>query len=165
MPNVGSIFAVPEDQGTVRYFWCVGTDATQLNSAIIVVFQTSHKASLHIDPSEIISYSVAFYCHTFLSIGKRYGFWRKVGFHRVNRRFDMLFRNSKDYGNPSVPVSKRWYIWKPNEPFQYVGDLTAEHATAEIGVVIPADSVVHRIQTGHYGIVYPTYSAAHEPYA
>jgi hypothetical protein len=77
----------------------------------------------------------------------------------------MLFRDSDDYGDPSVRVSERWYVWKPNEPVRTVGRLTGNLRNAEIGVVLPPSSVVERIRTGMYGIQYPTYDQALEPCA
>ena len=78
---------------------------------------------------------------------------------------DMLFRGSSDYGNSSVRVSYRWYVWRPNEPYKAVGRLTPELAAAELGMVIPPDAVVERIRTGKYGIQHPTHDPALEPMA
>jgi hypothetical protein len=101
----------------------------------------------------------------FLLAGTKQGLWHKVGFRRVNRTFPMLFRDSEDYGNPSVRVSERWYVWQPNEPFQLVGRLTGDLRNAEPGVVVPPDCVIERIRTGKYGIQYPTYDPALQPCA
>jgi hypothetical protein len=165
MPNVGSIFRVDAQQDRVRYFWCVGTDRTQLNSALIVVFRRLHEATAQPNLEEIIAGDIDFYCHVFLLAGRKQRLWHKVGFRRVDRAFPMLFRDSADYGDPSVRVSERWSVWKPNEPFRTVGRLTGDLRHAEIGVVVPPDSVVERIRTGKYGMQYPTYDQALEPCA
>ena len=156
--NIGSIYCIDLDNEYVRYFWYVGIDNTQLNSAIIVVFRSNYSKSEPVDLDEIISDEIDFYCHTFVLVGKRLGFWKKVGFRKVTRSFYMLFRDTNDYGDPKIQTSDQWYIWKPNGPFQMVGRLTGENTKAEIGVVVPADSVVARIKTGSYDFVYPSYA-------
>lgn len=165
MPHVGSIFRVHAQAKRVRYFWCVGIDRTQLNSALIVVFRRLHEATVRPNLEEIIADDTDFYCHVFLSAGTRQGLWHKAGFRRVDRVLPMLFRDSADYGDPSVRVSEQWYVWKPNEPFRKVGRLTGDLRHAEIGVVVARDRVVERIRTGLYGFQYPAYDQALEPRA
>jgi hypothetical protein len=165
MPNVGSIFRVEEDNDRARYFWCVGTDASQLNSALIVVFQRSYGRSAEPDLSAIVTDDVDFYCHVFLLAGKKQRLWQKVGFRKVDRQFPMVFRCSDDYGDPSVLVSKRWYVWRPNEPYQSVWPLRGDLKNAELGMVMPPECVVARIRTGKYGIKHPTYDESLRPCA
>jgi hypothetical protein len=164
-PRVGCIYVVDVSGDCVRYFWVVGADRTQINSDLIVAFRCSCPRSNKPDLSEIASDDVDFYCHTYVGVGTKRGHWSYVGFHRVDRPFAMLFRDSNDYGDPSIRVSQRWYVWAPNEPFRKVGKLTRELARAEIGVVFPAWAVVNRIRTGTYGICYPAYERGVEPYA
>jgi hypothetical protein len=165
MPNVGSIFCVEEDGSRVRYFWCVGVDQSQLYSQIIVVFKRSYPAAEPPDFDAITKDEVAFYCHTLLGMGKKLGLWRRAGFRCVTRDFPMLFRDSADYGDPSVRVSERWSVWYPNEKQRVVGKLKGDLVKAEIGVVFPASAVVERIRTGMYGIQYPSHDSAFPPRA
>jgi len=165
MPNVGSIFRVEEEESRVRYFWCVDVDQSQLNSQIIVVFRRTYPAAEQPDLDAIIRDDVDFYCHTFLGLGKKLGFWSRAGFRRVSREFPMLFRNSADYGNPSINVSEKWFVWAPNQPYRNVGKLTGVLTRAEIGVVFPPSAVVSRIRSGKYGMQYPSYDSAFPPCA
>ena len=165
MPSVGSIFRVDAEEGRSRYFWCVGTDRSQLNSDLIVVFRQAHDSALPVDLDAIVADEVDFYCHALIPIGKKQGLWRKVGFRRVSRSFPMLFRDSNDYGDSSIRVSEQWYVWEPNRPFRPVGRLTGDLTKAEIGVVLPPDCVVHRMRTGTYGITYSAYAQDLQPCA
>jgi hypothetical protein len=85
------------------------------------------------------------------------GFWEKVGNIANVGKVNAVFRDSGDYGNPEVKVSQDWWIWKLNEEQKRVGKLEGENQKAEIGSVIPPDSIVHRMRTGKYDFVYPAY--------
>lgn len=163
--NVGSIYRVEVGDDEVRYFWDVATDATQLSSAVIVVFRRRYPKTSTADVDEITSDDVDFYCHTMISVGKKLGLWSRVGFKRVDRSFSMLFRDSGDYGNPKIRVSDHWYVWEPNKPFRNVGKLSGDLTKAEVGVVMNPAGVVNRMRTGFYGIVYPAYAESCEPRA
>ena len=163
--RIGSIYQVEVDADTVRYFWDVGTDHSMLGSALIVVFRRSYPKSATPDFDEVVAGEVDFYCHATVLVGRKLGYWSKVGFRRVTRSFPMLFRRSDDYGDPSVRVSERWYVWEPNGPCRQVGRLSGELTTAEIGVVLPPDAVVNRIRTGVYDMFFPAYESSSEPYA
>jgi hypothetical protein len=155
--RIGNIYCVDVGEDKVRYFWDVGTDRTQLNSAVIVVFRCCCPKSTPPDLDKITSDEVDFYCHTMISLGKKLGCWSKAGFRPVTKSFPMLFRGSEDYGNPAVQVSNRWYVWEPNGSFRYVGRLTGINTSAEIGVVKNPVDVVTRICTGAYGHFFPGY--------
>jgi len=165
MPTVGSIFRVDLEPASCRYFWCVGKDSSQLHSDLIVVFSQSHDPALPFDVDAVVADNVEFYCHALIPIGKKLGAWKKVGFRRVDKIFPMQFRGSADYGDPSVRVSERWYVWTPNRPYRDVGRLTGDLTRAELGMVIFPDAIVHRMRTGKYGIQHPTYDATLEPCA
>jgi hypothetical protein len=163
--RLGQIYQVDVGANQVRYFWEVGADGTQLGSALIVVFKTVYPRMDAPDLEAITADEVDFYCHTFVRIGVKLGHWSKVGFRPLNRNFAMPFRDTGDYGNPEIRVSRRWYCWEPNEPFRDVKWEPEELCKMEIGVVFPSDSVVNRIHTGVYGVVYPAYEEGGEPYA
>jgi hypothetical protein len=165
MKNIGSIYRVPIDDNRVRYFWDVGTDHSQMGSALIVVFRREYSPSEIPVLDEVISDDVDFYCHTTILNGKKQGHWLRVGFRQVLRTFSMLFRDSNDYGNPAIHISQRWYVWEPNQPFRVVGALTGDLRNAEIGVVLPPSCVVDRMRTGKYGIFYPSFEPGRPPEA
>ncbi len=81
-----------------------------------------------------------------------------IGNAPVPGRIDVTFRDSADYGNPSVKISSEWYIWKPNEEQKYVGKLPEKFYSSEIGIVVAPPDIANRILTGSYGIVYPHFS-------
>jgi hypothetical protein len=165
MSNVGSIFSVDLGENCVRYFWCVGKDSSQLNSALIVVFRRTYQTSDQPAVGSIVADEIDFYCHVFLLAGKKQGLWRKHGFLRFDGSFPMLFKGSEDYGNSSIRVSERWYIWEPNTPYRTVARRSLDLEIAELGMVFPPDCVVERIRTGKYGIFHPTHDSAVEPCA
>jgi hypothetical protein len=165
MPTVGSIFRVDLEPGRCKYFWCVGKDTSQLHSDLIVVFRRSYDPALPLDVEAIVADDVEFYCHVLIPIGKKLGSWKKVGFRHLDRIFPMQFRGSADYGDPSIRVSERWYVWTPNRQYRDVGRLTGDLTRAELGMVMPPDSIVERMRTGRYGIQHPTYDSALEPCA
>jgi len=162
--RIGSIYQVEVDADKIRYFWDVGTDCSQLGSALIVVFRNSYSKSATPNLDEIVADDVDFYCHATILAGRKLGYWSKAGFRCVTRTFPMIFRCSADYGNPSAHVSDRWYVWEPNQPYRHVGKLSGDLKLAEIGIVFSPDAVANRIRTGFYGIAFPSYEHGREPY-
>lgn len=155
--KIGDVFRVPVDGSTNGHFQYVATDTTQLSSEVIRVFQEAHSTQDVVDIENIVRGVVAFYAHVFLKIGLKQKYWHKVGHSDEIGQVDVLFRNSNDYGNPKIRVSHDWHVWRINEPFEKVGNLSADYQDAEIGVVVPPDSLVHRIRSGRYDFVYPDY--------
>lgn len=152
---VGDIFEVPLDSASVRFIQYIADDTTQLNSQVVRVFRECYAAGQVLDVGKIAAGEVDFYAHVLLRIGVRQKIWRKVGRAVVPSVVEVLFRNSDDYGNPSVTVSRSWYVWNINGPFEFVGELTSKYQGAEIGVVVPPDSLLYRIRNGRYDFVYP----------
>ena len=153
--KIGDVFAVKVDNECKKYFQLVALDLTQLNSDVIRVFKKEYSENAHPDLFEIINDEVDFYAHCVTSWGTKLGFWGKVGNMPEVGNIDILFRSSSD--NPKTKISNNWWIWKVNEQQQYVGKLEGENRKAEIGSVITADSIVHRIKTGKYDFVYPEF--------
>jgi hypothetical protein len=153
--SAGDIFEFGLPSGKNGFFQYISEDSTQLHSQVIKVFEQE------IEPTEIpnlegiASGMVAFYAHVFLPLGVKQKIWKKVGSATFSISDKIVFRNSEDYGKGIVPVSKRWYVWHINGPFKDVGELLGECQSAEIGVVVPPDSVVYRKQYGKYDFVYP----------
>ncbi|HEV2330315.1 MAG TPA: Imm26 family immunity protein [Verrucomicrobiae bacterium] len=154
--EIGDVFEVklPDGRKFIQY---VANDVSMLNSSVIRSFKKQYAENQKINVEEIVRGDVNFYAHVFLKNGCKLGYWNKIGHTDEIGRLDMLFRDSHDYGKPAIKISEKWYVWKINGPFIDVGKLTDHNQRAEIGVVVPPDSVVHRIQTGKYDFVYPGY--------
>jgi len=153
--KIGDVFAVKLDNGCKKYFQLVDFDLTQLNSDVIRIFKTEYSANTVPVLTEVINNDVDFYAHCITVFGIKLGFWEKVGNMPDVGNIDVLFRSSSD--SPKTKISNNWWIWKVNEPQQYVGKLEGENKFSEIGSVIPPDSIVYRIKTGRYDFVYPEF--------
>lgn len=153
--KIGDVFVVKLENGRKKYFQLVVFDLTQLNSDVIRVFKTSYSEDNKCNLSEIINDEVDFYAHCLTKWGIQLGFWEKVGKSLEVGNNDVLFRSSSD--DPKTKISDNWWIWKVNEPQQYVGKLEGENRLAEIGSIIPPDSIVYKINTGKYDFVYPEF--------
>ncbi len=155
--KIGDIFCVHVSEGAHRYFQYVANDMTQLNSSVIRVFKKNYPAGQTINFDEIVRDEVDFYAHCVLAWGIQFGHWQKVGKSQNIGAVEAWFRNSEDYGKPEIIVSNKWYVWKINKEFKFIGRLTDKYKSAEIGVVVTPEDVVKRIRTGAYDFVYPKF--------
>lgn len=154
--KIGDVFSVEIDNKHKKYFQYVVNDLTQLNSDVIRAFKEIYPIKANPDLSEIIDGNVEFYAHCVTKLGIKMKFWEKVGnIVEVGDYKKVLFRSSGD--NPQTKISKNWWVWKINERQKHVGKLEGENQKAEIGSVIPPDSLVYRIKTGKYDFVYPEF--------
>ena len=154
--KIGDVFSVKIDDSIKKYFQYIVSDLTQLNSDVIRAFKKVYPISANPDLSEIVKGEVEFYAHCVTKLGLKMGFWESVGNISDVGNFDyVLFRSSGD--NPKKRISQNWWVWKINEEQKPVGKLTGENRNAEIGSVIPPDSIVYRMQTGKYDFVYPEF--------
>lgn len=153
----GDVFEVQIDAQSVRFFQYIADDVTQLGSQVVRVFRERVAAGNQPDVDGIVRGSVDFYAHVFLRNGLKQRLWRKIGTSEPPSAIDVLFRDSEDYGHPEVLVSKRWYVWRVNQPFEMVGELVPAYQKAEVGVIVPPDSLVYRMQNGNYDFVYPKF--------
>jgi hypothetical protein len=152
--SIGDIFSVKIDKSNKKYFQLVTFDLTQLNSDVIRVFEKAYPLNANPDLSEIVKSDVDFYAHCVTKLGVKMGYWEKTGNTNNIGDFDnVLFRSTGD--DPQTKVSHNWWIWKINEEQRHIGELEGENRLAEIGSVMPPDSIVHRMQTGEYDFVYP----------
>ncbi|MDP3661549.1 MAG: hypothetical protein Q8R17_01745 [bacterium] len=151
--TLGDCFAVEMEDSSIKYFQYLGNDLTQLNSQVIRVFKTPYTGKVNLN--QVAKGDVAFYAHTFIKIGLKLRYWKKVGTVSQVEHPQVLFRNTNDYGNPAIKVSEQWHVWKVNDPFSKVGREDLRHLNTEIGVVVSPESIVHRIRTGKYDFVYP----------
>lgn len=153
--KIGDVFSVKIDNNK-KYFQYIVSDLTQLNSDVIRAFKKVYPINAHPDLSEIVNGEVEFYAHCVTKLGLKMGYWESVGNISDVGNFDnVLFRSSGD--NPQTRISQNWWVWKINEEQKPVGKLAGENRKAEIGSVIPPDSIVYRMQTGKYDFVYPEF--------
>lgn len=154
--KIGDIFSVKIDDNSMKYFQFIISDITQLNSDVIRTFKKVYPINENPDLLDIVNDDVDFYAHCVTRLGLKMGYWKKFGnIANVGNFHDVLFKSSAD--NPQVRISLNWWVWKINEEQKFVGKLEGENRKAEIGSVIPPDSIVHRIQTGRYDFVYPDF--------
>jgi hypothetical protein len=155
--RIGEVFCVKIDDNTKKYFQLIAFDLTQLNSDVVRVFKEQYPLHSPVDLSSVIGGEVDFYAHCITKIGVKFGYWQSVGIVKnVGSLNNNLFRSIGDVGK-QVEVSSNWWIWRMNEPQVHVGKLTGDLRRAEIGSIVPPDSLTHRIRTGYYDFKYPAY--------
>ncbi|GHT62560.1 hypothetical protein AGMMS50239_16230 [Bacteroidia bacterium] len=152
--KLGDIFVVKLGDYQ-KYFQYVADDMSQLNSRVIRAFKEKYPIGSILDLTQIASGEIEFYAHTSIKLGVKMQLWEKVGNTSVLGNVDVIFRDSKDYGENKVAISERWYVWQINENFRYVGKLKGENRQAEVGVVIAPKEVVERMKNGKYAYYYP----------
>lgn len=155
--KIGDVFFAKINDNSKKYLQYIVNDLTQLNSDVIRVFKKVYHIDDNPDLSEIINKEIDFYAHCVTKWGVKLGYWHKVGNIDNVGELNVLFRSIGDEGNQQMKISQNWWIWKINENQRRVGKLEGENQKAEIGSVIPPDSIVHRMQTGEYDFVYPGY--------
>jgi hypothetical protein len=153
--KIGDVFFVKVNDNSKKYLQYIVSDFTQLNSDVIRAFKKTYPIDANPDLSEIVKGEVEFYAHCVTKWGIKLGYWENVGNIADVGAFDVLFRSSGD--NPQTKVSQNWWVWKINEEQKKVGKLVGENQKAEVGSIIPPDSIVHRMKTGEYDFVYPAY--------
>ena len=158
--KIGDVFSVKIDEHSKKFFQLIAFDLTQLNSDVIRVFKKNYPLDIDPDLSEILTGEIEFYAHCVTKWGVKLGYWEKVSnISNVGETNHILFRGSNDSGakpGEQIKISKKWYVWHVNDKnFTFVGELTGENQKAEIGSVIPPDSIIHRIKTGKYDFFYP----------
>lgn len=153
--KIGDVFSVMIDEKNKKYFQYIGNDATQLNSEVIRVFRGIYSIDNRLDLLEVSKSEVDFYAHCILKLGTKLGYWNKVGNIGVNEKVNVLFRSSSD--DPRIKISKNWWLWRINEKQIKIGELKGDDQKADIGSIIPPDSLVYRMKTGGYDFIYPGY--------
>lgn len=152
---VGDVFEVPLDASVVGFFQYIARDSSQLNSHVVRVFKQRRRESEIFDVSHIMHGGIDFHAHVFLSVGVKQKFWRKVASADVAGEVDVLFRNSGDYGKSKHETSSNWFIWRIDGPYMKVDALSGPYRNAEVGIVVPPDSLVYRMKNGVYDFFYP----------
>jgi|SRR5450755_305245 len=157
----GDIFSIRLDGYSKKYFQYIANDPNQLNSDVIRVFKKRYTSDIVMNFEELVKEEVEFYAHCVIKWGIQLDYWEKAGKSKDVGTLDVLFRNTNDYGakpGEQMKISEKWFVWKIKESgYTRVGKLVGENQKSEIGVVIPPDSIVHRMKTGKYDFVYPDY--------
>ncbi len=154
--KIGDIFSVEIGPAEKKYFQLIAFDLTQLNSDVIRVFRRIYSEDSNPDFLEVVKGDVEFYAHCVTRLGLKMKFWkREYNVSDVGDYTNILFRSSGD--SPEAKTSKNWWVWKINQSQQFVGELKGENRMAEIGSVMPPDSIVCRIRTGNYDFAYPDF--------
>ncbi|TRW23599.1 hypothetical protein FMM05_13135 [Flavobacterium zepuense] len=155
--KIGDIFCAQIDSKTKKYFQYIANDLTQLNSDVIRVFNTKYSVEQQPELSDIIKDDVDFYAHCVTKIGLKLNFWQYIGNMGDVGEKNVLFRTSGDRADVGKNASRDWYVWRIGEDFKRVGILEGENRKAEIGGVIPPDSIIYRMLHGEYDFVYPNF--------
>lgn len=154
--KIGDVFSVNINEVEKKYFQYIVNDLTQLNSDVIRAFSQVYPIRDNPDLVDIVKDEVDFYAHCVTKLGLKMGYWQIVGnISNVGNYDNVLFKSSGD--SPQVKVSSNWWVWKINGGQKRVDKLEGEDRRAEIGSVIPPDSIVHRMRTGRYDFVYPAF--------
>lgn len=156
--KIGDIFAVKINDHYKKYFQYIVSDLTQLNSDVIRAFKKSYPIEDSPELSEIVKEEVEFYAHCVTKLGIKMGYWECIGNTKEVGNFEnVLFKSSSDDGNLKIKISKNWWVWKINKEQRRVGMILGDDRKAEVGSIIPPDSIVHRMQTGEYDFIYPAF--------
>ncbi len=154
--KIGDIFSVDLNNNDRKYFQFIVKDSTQLNSDVIRVFKNIHTTKTNHDLLKVVEGKVDFYAHCITKFGVKMKYWKKVGnVKNIGDIENILFRSSSDDGNPEINISENWWVWEVNKEQKRVGNLIGKNRVAEIGSIIPADSLVYRIRKGVYDFKYP----------
>lgn len=150
--KIGDIFEV-SFKSVKKYFQYIANDRTQLNSCVIRAFQEEYPINYIPDLKKIASGKIDFHAHVDIKWGIQMRLWRKIGTTDIIGPAIVLFRDCDE--DEYVATSKRWFIWKINEPMTFVGELTGENKKAEIGVVKNPNEIIERMRNGQYKYLYP----------
>lgn len=151
--TIGCVFCVEIDNEYKCYFQYVSNDFTQLNSTVIRVFKKRYSMDYVPNIEEIISDEVYFYAHAMIRVGVKWGAWYKVGRSKtVGDVENIMFRWFQEIDFSKITKSYRWYVWRNNGPFIFIGEMTDEYKSYELGLIYSHPSIISRIKTGHYPV-------------
>jgi len=151
--RIGDIFCIEIDNEYKCYFQYIAKDMSQLNSSVIRVFKRHYSMDYEYDEQEVLNDEVNFYAHTILRIGIDNGTWYKVGKSKeIGDTSKIMFRLSSDFGGGPQPIkSYHWYVWKLNEEYIHIGELTEGYKDITyLGLVIQYCDVFNKIKNGFY---------------
>ena len=149
--RLGDIFCVEADDFKC-YFQYIVDDKDWLNSRVIRVFKRHYPLDYVPNMDEIVSDEVSFYAHTIIRVGLSANAWYKVGNHNdLGNTTDIMFRWYYDVNTPThVVKSQNWYIWKINEPRQFVGEMNDHYRKYNLGIIFSYIYIVAKIKTDNF---------------
>ena len=153
--QIGTLYKVLLGDETFAVMQFVGTDSSQLWSDVVRIFAEIFPLDARSEDVTSRNLTTRFETHTSLAAGEKLKLWSRLGAAPIDEDLQTLYRVSDDSGDPNVKRSVRWRVWSPNEEKRFVGALTDETRTAEIGTVTNPHSLLHRIQTGQRTHFYP----------
>lgn len=151
--RIGDIFCIEIDNEYKCYFQYITKDMSQLNSSVIRVFKRHYPMDYEYDEQEVLNDEVNFYAHTVLRAGLTNGTWYKVGKSKeVGDLTKIMFRCSSDFGGGGIKrKSYHWYVWKLNEEYIHIGELTEDYIKkTELGLVFSYLRILDKIKNGFY---------------
>lgn len=164
--RIGDVFCVEFGNGFKSYFQYVAKDSSQLHSEVIRAFYTHYPIDYVPVIEDIIKDKVAFYAHTFITMGIKDGSWYKVGKSNdigYGDLEDVVFGTCLDFKFVDLQVAKvdpaeNWTIWCVNKQRFYIGRLPDKyHRIVYWGAVMPTDEIVNYSIYGYYKILRPQY--------
>ena len=154
---LGDIFEIHLEGDKKGYFQYIAKDSTQLDSEVVRIFSNRYSIAEEPNFSDIVSNGVQLHAHVFIKTGLRFGFWNKVGNEKIDESIVLSkFRATDDILDPSIKISKKWYVWEINQKSKYVGKLNAEQKQYTIGVVQPPQVIKKMMETGENAFTYPS---------
>jgi hypothetical protein len=145
--GTGETFVVPLKSNKFAIFQFAMQDTMQLSQDVIIVYRARFAS---IDDAKTFCPTLAdleFYTHTSVWLGLKTKLWHPLGKHDLPNGLNFEFRLTDEFG-PHIEISKKWYLWVPNQPSRDVGELDSKSRAAEIGSIFGPPAVVERIQKG-----------------
>jgi hypothetical protein len=155
-PKQGEIYSVVVNK-SARYFQYLHDDSTQLNSNIVRFFKGQYELESNISCEKIQSSGVDFYAHVLIKAGIKHNLWKKYSQIDTQSLDDVWFRDSPDYGHPSIKITDKWWLWQANSSRQLFNKSTHELLISHVGIVISPDQILKRLETGSFQFFYPKY--------
>lgn len=170
--KIGDVFCVEFGNGYKGYFQFMAKDSEQLGSEVIRAFYTRYPVDYVPVIDEIVKDRVAFYAHTFISLGIWDGIWYKVGkstdigiealdkfyFGTVDDSIHKLIDGKWHYFD--VNPLDNWRLWKTNQKPLWNYKLPEEYYDiVESGTAYPYSGICNKMIYGYYNNTNPIYKA------
>ena len=149
--KIGDIFCVEIDNEYKCFFQYVANDMSQLNSSVIRVFSRRYPLDYEPNMDDIIKDDVYFCAHTVLRLGIIYNAWYKVGKHlNLGNPNEIRFRWFEEIDFSKITKSYTWSIWEINKDRQFIGEVSEEYESVDLGIIFSYDNIVSKIKTGKF---------------
>ena len=150
----GDIFEVPFENCKKGYFQYVMDDESLMGSNIISVFDIQISNESVIDFEILKTCKFKFYTHCMVLGGYKLDIFFKIGNLQLEDNFKIpYFRDQSERGG--VEKSYSWYVWKANEEFEKIGELTEKYKSYNLGGIFHPLDVKEWMETGECGFFFP----------